>query len=184
MYVGALLKPFLSKTHVNGQASDQSRWFRVNYNPNAYQVRWTLKRWEKTAQDRFDPRGLATSRIAKNILETLKETSTQPSQNHYKVITTHSLSGKIRAICLLKIPPDQSTAHISQLVSAPKSKAKGSGKTAMFGAHHYAKKAGYQRVSLTPYNNRVSQFYQGFGYKQDDKGYTDKAGMLVLDLQA
>lgn len=184
MYVSSLLKPLLSKTHVNRQASDQSRWFRVNYNPKAYQVRWTLKRWEKTAQDRFDPRGLATSRIAKNILETLKESSAQPNQSQYKIITTHSLSGKIRAICLLETPPDQSTAHISQLVSAPKSKAKGSGKTAMFGAHYYAQNAGYQRVSLMPYNNRVSKFYQDFGYKPDDKGHTGMSGMLVLDLQA
>lgn len=178
----SLLKPLFSKIHFGRNASEQSRPFRVNYQPNGYQVRWTLKQWAKTAPDPFgrDRRLSATPKIAHNILRTIQEPSFKANPNHFKVITAHSGSGKIRAVCLLHTPPNQSAAYVAQLVSAPKTKAKGSGKAALFAAQQHAQKAGYQSITLLPCNHQVSQFYQRYGYTPSSRG----TGLLELDLQA
>lgn len=184
-----LIKPLFSRTTPHSSSGNHSQsqrnqssspTFRVNESPNPYQLRWTLKQWEKTAHDRFDHRGLATSRISKNILETLKDPEYLSNPSHYKIITAHSPSGKIRAACMLHIPPNQSTVNISQLVSPPRNKAKGAGKAALFGAHNYAKNKGCTQAILMPYNNRVSKFYRNLGYQP----HPTKTGRLVLDLNA
>lgn len=178
----SLLKPMLSKIHFGKNSANQPDPFRTNIHPNDYQVRWTLKQWAKTVPDPFgrDRRLSSTPKIASNILHTIQQPSFKANPNHFKVITAHSGSGKIRAVCLLSTPPNQSAAYVAQLVSAPKAKAKGSGKAALFAAQQYAKKAGYQSVTLLPCNNQVSQFYQRYGYIPSSQG----KGLLELDLQA
>lgn len=155
--------------------------FQADYNPSIRQVKANLQKWEKSAQGSTVERENIRGKIAHNIVSEIRQGAI-PS-DEYKLLTACDPDGKIQAVCLLKTPATISEASIDQIVTSPKSSAKGSGSFLRKAAEAYARDAGYEKMTLIPYNNAVQDIYKKDGYRFQRTANAPN-GTCALDLQA
>lgn len=155
--------------------------FQADYKPSTRQVKASLHKWEKAAQGSAVEREIIRGKIAHNIESEIRQ-GVVPS-DEYKLITACAPGGKIQAVCLLKTPPTINEASIDQIVTSPKSSAKGAGSFLRKAAEAYARDAGYEKMTLIPYNNAVQDIYKKGGY-QFQRTTNAPNGTYVLDLLA
>jgi hypothetical protein len=137
--------------------------FHAQIDKNEKEICSNLRKWSKRAG-----RGSATAKISDNIIDVIVRRKLYAQ--HLLLISTRNNEGKIKAACLLEVPPNKPYTILQDLVNANKPNAKGAGKAALEAAKTVNRSISRDQLLLYALDRGVSDLYQnklGFTFVKD-----------------